>query len=298
MNAESQISVSTSPVPPAVSPVPAQLELPQKQMKMQVQEGEIHSTPTTTNMSTTEEGNDPLTVTSGETKRKTVAYEPPTLMEVVRKLRKDSGAYGFIPLSSGKYLGDVWWEPITCEVNETKRTDGVPWLLMTVRIFIDVAGLTVDIDNAEMSVKFRTSPDDLLRVCYIKDRLLRDLHSERIQYTFDEWYRVMAQEQKLCECSSNAEFAKKVFDHVCGLAITRLPGNFHVFMQKKGHTPIRGLDAMTTTPNRNSILCQATGKVEFKYEFRTRFFVVCDEITLRKKESDESQYPESLPLNV
>lgn len=294
MDAENPIATSVSP---ALEASPAQLEPAHKVMKMD-QEATTRSTQATTNTPGMEgEGKNLPIATSEEGKRKTATnYEPPTLMEIVRKLRKDSGAYGFIPLSSGKYLGDVWWEPTACEVNETRKANGVPWLLMSVKIFIDVAGLTVDIDNAEMNVKFRTSPDDLLKVCYLKDRLMRDLHSERTQFTYDEWYRVMAQKLRMEDCASDAEFAKKVFDHVLALAITRLPGNFHIFMQKKGHTAIKGLDAMSTSVNRNSILCEASGKVEFKYEFRTRFFVVCDEVTLRKKESDESQVPESLPL--
>ena len=167
-------------------------------------------------------------------------------------------------------------------VTESKRLNGVPWLLMTVKIFVDTAGNTADIDAREMEVKFRCDFAEVLRISFLRDRLMKDLHSERV-LSYEDWYRDVAGKCALSECESDAHFAKRVFDLTMALAITRIPRNFHVFFCKKPHQKFEGIEAVDTILNKNSMLCRASGKSDFYYEFRVRLFVIGDELVSSKK---------------
>ncbi|MBO4531766.1 MAG: hypothetical protein J5767_14135 [Paludibacteraceae bacterium] len=226
--------------------------------------------------------------TSSERERKTPTFEPPGLTDIIKKMRKESGTFGFIPLSTGKYLNEVWWEPISCDVLENKKS--YPWMLLSVRILLDVAGLTPQVDDPMMNVKFKSSPDDVLRICYIKDRLMKDLHSERKRLSFKDWKGFILRQCKMDERNTDLEIAKAAFDYTMALAITRIPTNFRIFMQKKPHTAIKGIETVATTMNRNSILCLAEGgKGDFYYEFKVRMFVVTEEEEKKGKKPPEHE---------
>lgn len=214
------------------------------------------------------------TQTSLDSKAKNA--EPPSVSDIIKKLRRDTGTYNFIPLSTGKYMSEVWWEPYDCYISETKRFNGIPWLIISTRIFIDVAGKTMDIWDKNMEVKFRCSPEEVLKICYLKDKYMKELHSERVQ-TYEMWNRTMYQLCRFEECAHETEFAKRVYDYVSGLVITRIPGKFRLFFSKRSHPTITGIEDEKSEPNLNSVLCRAIGKVEFNYEFKIRLFLISEE---------------------
>ena len=213
---------------------------------------------------------------AADPQRKRAPYEPPSIQEILRKLRRDSGAFGFIPLSTGKYLADVWWLPQALEVMEpsAKATVPEPWLLLSVLIFVDSAGQIPDVRDGQMSTKFRASPEDILKICFLRTQFVNKLHSERAYSDFDKWYVDMCQACRKSECSSHASFAKKVFDYCFAAVITRIPRAFKLAFSKRSHVAVREMASIgNKTTNMNSVLCVAEGKTIFYYEFRIRIIL-------------------------
>lgn len=237
----------------------------------------------------------PQNNTEGETaQKKTTATEIVSVSDILRKLRRDSGLYGFIPLSIGKYLQDVWWEPTSCEILEKRKATGAQWMLLDCKIFLDFSPKTMDVDDRDACVKFKCDPDDILKISYLRYRLMADLHSEKTEKDYNEWYFKMAQKFRMEEGVATCEFAKNVFDNVASLVITRVPGNFHLFHCKRPHTDVTGVENFTPVENRNSILCKATGKTDFMYEFRVSFFVVCSGKEYDKKRREMLEEDEAV----
>lgn len=230
----------------------------------------------------TEEVSDRPIITSQKS-----SIEPPSLSDINKKMRKDSGAYNFIPLSTGKYMNDVWWEPIACVVSESKRVNGVPWLLLTVRIFIDIAGQTGDVFSREMENHFRCDYGEVLRVSYLRSNIMNSYVGNPL-LSYDDWYREMVGVCNLSECESDAHFAQKVYDYTFSATDAGLPANLHVFFCKKPHQAIKDLDTIPLSPNPNSMLCRAQGAKEFLYEFRVRFFYISCEREGKREMTDDA----------
>ena len=230
--------------------------------------------------------------TQGEKDRPTTdtkkASEPAEFKDVLKKLRKDSSGYGFIPLSYGKLLDDVWWEPFECVISDARRSNGIPWLIMAVRIFINTAGITMGLYERPMEVRFKCGYDEVEKICYLKDRTMKALHSERI-YSYEDWLRKMYSTCNLSECESESEFAKRCFDYVNSLVITRIPDSFHILLCKRLHNLIRGMDTTKTEENLNSILCEAIGKKTFHYEFRCGIFLISNKRRAEKMKEIERE---------
>lgn len=233
----------------------------------------------------TEEASDRPTIASQKN-----SIEPPSLSDINKKMRKDSGAYNFIPLSTGKYMNDVWWEPTACTVSESKRVNGVPWLLLTVRIFIDTAGQTADIFSREMENHFRCDYGEVLRVCYLRSCIVNS-YIRKLPPSYDDWYRDMVGVCNLSECESDAHFAQKVYEYTFSATDKVLPTGptgLHVFFCKKPHQVIKDLETIPLCPNPNSMLCKAQGAKEFLYEFRVRFFYISYEKGEKREIPDDT----------
>ena len=210
--------------------------------------------------------------------------EPVSLDDVLKKLRKDSG-YNFIPLSSGKYLSNVWWEIIDCQVSDARYSTGMPMLLLTTKIFLDVAGETPKMDEIFMETKFRCSAEEILHICYLKDRVMRELHSERT-YSYEEWSRRMLQICRFSDCECDSDFANRVFKYVQKQVITRIPKRFRILFCKRPHNTIIGMPENKVETNMNSMLCEAKGKNVFYYEFKANIFIISEKETCKFDEEE------------
>ncbi len=228
----------------------------------------------------------PSTCKASEVTRKKGPSEPPTVEEFNRRVRKETGMTGFIPLSTGKYLSDMWWEPYDIEILD--KPGPVRWLLLSVRLFVNFSD-TIDPFDPACNIKFRVGADDVLKIAFLRSRLLKDIHSEtKDNPGYDEWLRRACIEFNLGECCSDTEMALKVMKRELSSQLVRLPPNFRLMFQKKSHTEFKDISSYTPMVNRNSILCKAqTPKVEFYYEIRINLFVLGEEMVFRKKEKEK-----------
>ena len=190
--------------------------------------------------------------------------------DVMRRIQKDMGMYKFIPLSTGR-LADLWWRPVEVNFAERARSTGMISLNLSVQILIDSSPKMMNPSGANMKVTFRSDPSEILKISFLMDRMLKELHSEKV-LSYEKWYQNVVAKFRLSECSGEADFAKKVMDSVLSQAITRVPNSFQLFLCKKPNTKFSLPEGCSLGENMNSITCSTT--TDFKYDFRIRFFVV------------------------
>lgn len=235
------------------------------------------TTQTTTSTGATEKEK---TQSSSDERPRKKAYEGATISGMELKLRKEPGkGFPFIPLSIGRLLNDLWWEPISCEVPAyTKKP--ADYAVMGVRIFVPAGEFTMNcMEEKRMEFQFKISAYEAYHIAYLRDRMLKDIHSEVKTFTFVEWLGEMSKQFR-DESESDILFAAKLLNIVLKSDLVRLPPNFHLFFQKKTITIFTDLKDFASVLNRNCIKCNAE-KADFQYEIRAGIFEV--DIEKRKK---------------
>ena len=241
---------------------------------------EILTTPTPARSSGgMEEGKTPLSSTSDARPRKK-AYEGSAISSIETRLRKDTGkGTPFIPLSIGKLFSDLWWEPISCEVPAYTRKPA-DYAFMSVRIFVPAGEQTMNcMEERRMEFQFKVSPYEAYHIAYLRDRMLKDVHSEVKKFTYTEWLGEMSKQYRE-ESDSDILFAARLLNLVLKSELVRLPSNFRLFFQKKPLTIFTDLKDFASVLNRNCIKCDAE-KADFQYEIRVGIFEV--DVEKRKK---------------
>ena len=214
--------------------------------------------------------------------------EVDVVKDVLKKCKKESGEYSFLPLSSGRMV-DVWLKPIQCEIE--KAAEGkADKMSLTCKILIDSCPNMLNPDGKRFIIKFRSDAEEIMKICYLMDRFSRELHSERI-FSFAEFRKMVPSVlENSCDLTEQ-EFAKQTFDYVNSQVTTRVPSSFQTFICKKPSFNYE-LPPSVMMINRNSLQCIAhTG---FKYEYRIRLFI-CDKIDEEEieEDGDDEEIPES-----
>lgn len=227
---------------------------------------------------------------SSEEKKKKL----PTLIDVTedvfKRIRKEMGLFKFIPLSTGK-LQDLWWRPT--QVSLVERSKGLSPQMLNVHteILIDSCPNLIAPITKNMEAVFRTDVEELLTIAFLIDRIMKELHSEKI-IKYDVWMHEMCKRFR-CEDPANPNpiFAKQVMEFIMGLACTRVPKTFQLFLCKKPTWTYVFPSGCSYGENRNSIPREAPSG--FKYEYRGRFFI-CDVPEIEElSDDDDLAYPES-----
>ena len=189
--------------------------------------------------------------------------------DLIQRLKKEGSSLNFLPLSTGR-LTDVWWHPVGATVYERTRGSTTPAVALDVQFFIDGPGQVISHQDKGMRITFKSNGTETMQIAYMYHCLNRELHSER-RLSYDEWFRMFAGKFKIEEQTSEAAFAVAVLNHVLDEAITRIPGSFAIFLQKKPSAKITYPADCLMEPNLNTFACEAaTG---FKYELRARLLM-------------------------
>ena len=198
-------------------------------------------------------------------------------------MKKDTSLPSFVPLSSGKFMSDVWWEPTDVEVRPAKKKGGLPWILVAVKMFFDFGGNTLDVDSeAECRNMYRLSVFDALYIAFLRMRMLADIHSEIYPADYEKWLEFMQKDLGYKEGDSMIEFAAKCLKVALESALVRLPGTFRIMFQKKPHMALADTEKYSHVLNRNSLVCEAESS-DFKYEIKVGIFIVGEEKKMKLK---------------
>lgn len=207
---------------------------------------------------------------SSSTQRK-LARPIDVVEDVMRRIKKEMGMFKFVPLSTGR-LQDLWWTPTQLDLIEKSRgATGQPSMNLHCQILMDSCPNMMNPYAKHMEVVFRTDINEVLKLSYLFDSVLRELHSEK-RLTYNSWLRLQRQMQRYSDEDLTASFAKKVTDGVLSQACTRVPNTFKVFFCKKPTSSYIFPAGCIQGENRNSI--GATASTGFKYEYRSRIFIV------------------------
>ncbi|MGF2525913.1 hypothetical protein ACQUW0_26660, partial [Ralstonia pseudosolanacearum] len=122
--------------------------------------------------------------------------------------------------------------------------------------------------------------EEILHICYLKDRIMRELHSERT-YSYEDWSRRMLQICRFPDCECDSDFANRVFKYIQKQVITRIPKRFRILFCKRPHNSIVGMPETKVETNMNSMLCEAKGKNVFYYEFKANIFIISEKETCK-----------------
>ena len=173
---------------------------------------------------------------AGMKRRAPSVYVPPCVADVAKRMKKDTSLPSFVPLSSGKFMSDVWWEPTDVEVRPAKKKGGLPWILVAVKMFFDFGGNTLDVDSeAECRNMYRLSVFDALYIAFLRMRMLADIHSEIYPADYEKWLEFMQKDLGYKEGDSMIEVAAKCLKVSLESALVLLPGTFRIMFQNKPH---------------------------------------------------------------
>ncbi|DAC81709.1 TPA_asm: hypothetical protein [Sheep rumen MELD virus] len=187
--------------------------------------------------------------------------------EVLPRLKRPDGSAGFLPLSIGRGFNDFWWRPTGCALIPSSEV----YILMDIIYFIEDAKALLQPTPLAGMCTVRCDWAELTNVCYLYDRFLKYLHSEKKKETIGEWQgRMMQAALESSDVHNNVGFAKAVFDLTFAQACTRIPEEFGIYFQKRPFNQIINYPAAASrVENINSIVGDACNG-EFKYEMRLR----------------------------
>jgi len=206
---------------------------------------------------------------STQTTTQKKSHEIDVTKDIIQRLKKEAGGYNYIPLSIGK-LGDIWWRPIRVESFEkTRGSVGIPMCVIYTQIFIDSPKAFYD---SEHFIAFKADAEEVLKVSFLLHTCLRETEGSK-RLSFDEWRGEMMRVIDMEKCSSDAEFAKKVFTAVYKTCDEKLPSWCKVFMMKKPTTQYIFPEGSQVHQNLNSVACQSTSGFKFEYRARMLFCV-------------------------
>lgn len=206
---------------------------------------------------------------STQTTTQKKSHEIDVTKDIIQRLKKEAGGYNFIPLSIGK-LGDIWWRPIRVEsLEKTRGSVGTPMCVLYTQIFIDSPKAFYD---SEHYIAFKADAEEVLKVSFLLHTCLREIEGSK-RLSFDEWRGEMMRIIDLEKCSSDAEFAKKVFTVVYKYCDEKLPDWCKVFMMKKPSTQYIFPEATMVHQNLNSVACESVSGFKFEYRSRMLFCV-------------------------
>lgn len=224
----------------------------------------------------------PQTLTGDSAVTKRSLSEIDIAKDVILRLKKEGGSFNYVPLSIGR-LNDLWWRPVSARVYERVRGATLPVVVLEVQFFIDAPGDVISHQDREMTISFKSSAIETMKIAYLYHFIKRELHSER-RMSYDEWYRFFAAKFRIEDSTSEAAFAVNVMNYVLDEAITRVPGSFGVFLQKKASAKVTYPPDCIREHNYNSLPCEAASG--FKFEIRARLFV-CSPVEAKQQDLQE-----------
>lgn len=209
-----------------------------------------------------EEKDLPSTCPEAETDRfrKRAPSGPVTVSDIEHKMQTTSSINPFIPLSCGKFLSMLWWEPLSVRVL-TKSLE------LTCRTFLNCSETVPALNDGTNMFEFRVSGEDLLKICYLRHRTVNLLHGENVE-EFEVWQKVN-ESRATCDPEDTQHVAEEVFKReFLSSEITRIPNIFHLMFQKRPNCSYEGKEGRRAVPNLNSISCVVQGQKNiFKYDF-------------------------------
>lgn len=216
--------------------------------------------------------------------------------EVLKKLIKEGG-YNFPPLSIGKALSDMWWEVVTCTPLPSKQATA-SYVLATVNVLIDTGGEIILPQESKMQVTFKMQEQEILRLCFLRDRLCTELAASDFHYDFDKWVAEKVIKRHGVEMQP-AVRACAVFNMMFTDSTVPLPRRFRLFFCKRPHTPLLRKEGVLIEENHNCMVVP-TNKEGFSYELRIRIFDVSNammrgEEKKSKKEPIVVELPDDFP---
>ena len=216
--------------------------------------------------------------------------------EVLKKLIKEGG-YNFPPLSIGKALSDMWWELVTCTPLPSKQATAT-YVLATVNVLIDAGGEIILPQESKMQVTFKMQEQEILRLCFLRDRLCTELAASDFHYDFDKWVAEKVIKRHGVEMQP-AVRACAVFNMMFTDSTLPLPRRFRLFFCKRPHTPLSHKGGVLIEENHNCMVVP-TNKEGFSYELRIRIFDISNAMMRGddkkcKKDPIVVELPEDVP---
>lgn len=216
--------------------------------------------------------------------------------EVLKKLIKEGG-YNFPPLSIGKALSDMWWEVVTCTPLPSKQATA-SYVLATVNVLIDAGGEIILPQEKKMQVTFKMQEQEILRLCFLRDRLCTELAASDFHYDFDKWVAEKVIKRHGVEMQP-AVRACAVFNTMFTDASIPLPRRFRLFFCKRPHTPLLCKEGVLIEENHNCMVVP-TNKEGFSYELRIRIFDISNammrgDVVKSKKDPIVVELPDDMP---
>lgn len=216
--------------------------------------------------------------------------EVDVVKDVLKKYRKSDGKYEYVPLCVGR-IQDMWFKPSRVDIEPYGKSTR---LIMVCNVLLDTSPNMINPEDKKFEITFKSDCDEVMKISYLMDRFMRELHSERV-WSMMEFQKLISSqlEAEGCEVTEQV-LSKKAFDYVSSQVITRVPNTFQLFITKK---PCNKFDfpPCVMMMNRNSLQCMA--RSGFLYEYRIRLFI-CDHIDKEEISDDEEgdkeeEFPES-----
>lgn len=249
-----------------------------------------HKTPQPSSLTTSAAGeSDRLSISTMEPVR--LRTEIDMVEDIFKKLQKETGAYQFVPLSSGKYLANIWWEVLDCRVAEQKRGTSDPWFYITTNILLDIGGNIVLPQNRQMRFTFKISPLDLLRICYLMERCVDELSGCLSPKDFDSWMRRKEEGVQAGHALTEVQSVTSLYKEIFSMKVP-LPRTFRLFFAKVPHSKVIFPDGVIVEENRSAVVCD-TSKPDFKYEIRIRIVNISDAMMREENKVEMLELPAS-----
>ena len=211
--------------------------------------------------------------------------------DVFKKLQKETGAFQFLPLSSGKALLNLWWEVTDCRPAESKKGSSESWFYITTNILLDIGGNIVLPQNSCMKFTFKVNFLDVLRMCYLYEAFSAALRACAGWLSFDSWLVERQKELPSGQVVSESGVVMSLYRKTFAEELP-VPRTFRPFFSKSAHNTVIFPENVIVQENRNCVVCE-TSKPDFKYEIRIRLFNISDAMLREKCKKFEEEFPES-----